>query len=65
MLNEEEYFYLKRRRLIETIFQQLKERFNLWHMRFRSVIGGIQNLSAALLAYSLHHKKPSLQIAFS
>lgn len=65
VLNEEEYFYLKRRRLIETVFQQLKERFNLWHTRFRSVIGGIQNLLAALLAYSLQHKKPSLKIAFS
>lgn len=61
VLTKEEEFYLARRRLIETVFQQLKESYNLWHSRFRSVLGGLSNVMAALAAYTLSENKPTLK----
>lgn len=51
---------LNKRALIETVFDQLKNLFQIEHSRHRSLSGFISNLLSALIAYSLSPIKPSL-----
>jgi hypothetical protein len=51
---------LRKRSLIETINDQLKNISHIEHTRHRSVTGFMVNLVAGLVAYSYQPKKPSL-----
>ena len=51
---------LRKRSLIETINDQLKNISQIEHTRHRSVTGFLVNLIAGLVAYSFRPKKPSL-----
>jgi hypothetical protein len=51
---------LRKRSLIETIKDQLKNRSQIEHTRHRSVAGFMVHLVAGLVAYSYRPKKPSL-----
>ena len=51
---------LRKRLLIETINDQLKNISQIEHTRHRSVTGFMVNLVAGLIAYSYQPKKPSL-----
>jgi hypothetical protein len=51
---------LRKRSLIETINDQLKNISQIEHTRHRSVTGFMVNLVAGLVAYSYRPKKPSL-----
>jgi hypothetical protein len=51
---------LRKRSLIETINDQLKNISQIEHTRHRSVTGFMVNLMAGLVAYSYQPKKPSL-----
>jgi len=51
---------LRKRSLIETINDQLKNISQIEHTRHRSVTGFMVNLIAGLVAYSFRPKKPSL-----
>lgn len=51
---------LRKRALIETINDQLKNISQIEHTRHRSVTGFMVNLVAGLIAYSFQPKKPSL-----
>ena len=51
---------LRKRALIETINDQVKNISQIEHTRHRSVTGFMVNLVAGLVAYSLQPKKPSL-----
>jgi hypothetical protein len=53
---------LRKRSLIETINDQLKNIFSLEHSRHRSLINFLVNAIAALVAYSYQPKKPSLNL---
>lgn len=53
---------LKQRNLIETVFDQLKNRCHIEHSRHRSVANFVVNLLAGVIAYSLMPHKPSLSI---
>lgn len=53
---------LRKRSLIETINDQLKNIFCLEHSRHRSLINFLGNAVAALVAYSYQPKKPSLNL---
>lgn len=53
---------LRKRGIIETIFDQLKNISQIEHSRHRSPINFLVNLFAGLIAYSLQPKKPSLRI---
>lgn len=53
---------LRKRSLIETVNDQLKNVCQIEHTRHRSVSGFIVNLLAGLLAYSHQPKKPSLRL---
>lgn len=52
---------LRKRAIIETINDQLKNIYQVEHSRHRSVINFIVNLAAALCAYSLQPMKPSIK----
>ena len=54
---------LRKRSLIETVNDQLKNISQIEHTRHRSVNNFMVNLVAALIAYSLQPKKPSLNMA--
>ena len=51
---------LRKRTLIETVNDQLKNISQIEHTRHRSVTGFMVNLVAGLVAYSHRPKKPSL-----
>ncbi|MDD4958334.1 MAG: IS982 family transposase [Gallionella sp.] len=53
---------LRKRSIIETINDQLKNTFNLEHSRHRSLRNFVVNAIACLIAYSYQEKKPSLNI---
>ncbi len=54
---------LRKRGIIETIFDQLKNISQIEHSRHRSPINFLVNLFAGLVAYALQPKKPSLNIS--
>ncbi len=53
---------LRKRSIIETINDQLKNTFDLEHSRHRSLINYLIHVIACLVAYSYQPKKPSLNI---
>lgn len=53
---------LRKRSIIETINDQLKNIFDLEHSRHRSLSNFLSNVVAALIAYSYQEKKPSLNL---
>lgn len=53
---------LRKRSIIETINDQLKNIFDLEHSRHRSLTNYMINVVASLVAYSYQKKKPSLNI---
>lgn len=44
---------LNQRNLIETVFDNLKHNYHIWHTRHRSMLNAITNLMAALAAYTI------------
>lgn len=56
---------LRKRGIIETIFDQLKNISQIEHSRHRSPINFLVNLFAGLIAYSLQPKKPALNLSKS
>ena len=57
-------FYLRKRAIIETIFDQLKNIFQVEHSRNRSQINYFNNIFSALIAYNFAEKKLSLKNYF-
>jgi hypothetical protein len=53
---------LRKRSIIETINDQLKNIFQLEHSRHRSLTNYMIDIVASLVAYSYQDKKPSLNI---
>lgn len=58
-LNSKEQQLLNQRGIIETIFNCLKHKYQIWHTRHRSVINAMVHLVAALAAYSIEPLKLS------
>jgi hypothetical protein len=56
---------LRKRSLIETVNDQLKNISQIDHSRHRSVANFLVNLVAGLIAYTYQPKKPSLHIRVS
>lgn len=61
LVSVEEKFMLRKRSLIETVNDQLKNISQLAHSRHRSVTNFMVNVIAALIAYTWQPKKPSLR----
>ena len=55
---------LRKRALIETVNDQLKNISNIEHTRHRSLWNFLGNLASGLIAYSWKEKKPSLNLNF-
>jgi hypothetical protein len=64
-INEEDKFFLRKRSIIETINDQLKNISQIEHTRHRSPLNFLVNLLGGLAAYSLKEKKPSLNLQYS
>ena len=61
LLSLEEKLMLRKRSLIETVNDQLKNISQLAHSRHRSVTNFMVNVVAAIIAYTWQPKKPSLR----
>lgn len=59
-LSREQSHYLKKRGLIETVFDLLTSVCDLEHTRHRSPINFMSNCYAALIAYSFIDHKPAI-----
>ena len=53
---------LRKRAILETIYDQLKNISQIEHSRHRSASGFMINLLAGLIAYTYQPKKPSIKI---
>jgi hypothetical protein len=64
LLEVEEKLLLRKRTIIETINDQLKNISNIEHSRHRSLWNFLSNLASGLIAYCWKEKKPSLNLNF-
>lgn len=64
LVEMEDKLLLRKRAIIETVNDQLKNISNIEHTRHRSIWNFLGNLAAGLIAYSLKEKKPSLNLNF-
>jgi len=57
-----EKLMLRKRSLIETVNDQLKNISQISHSRHRSILNFMVNVIAGLIAYTFQAKKPSLRL---
>lgn len=57
-------YHLRKRAIMETVFDQLKNIFQVEHSRHRSIANYFNNIFSALIAYNFKDKKPSLKNNF-
>jgi hypothetical protein len=62
LLEEADKFFLRKRAIVESVYDQLKNISQIEHTRHRSLVGFMLNLVAGLIAYSHKPKKPSLNL---
>lgn len=60
LLTIEDKMLLKKRGIVESVINLLKNFFNLEHTRHRSVLGFFANIFSCIAAYAFHSTKPSL-----
>ena len=56
-------FLLRKRVVVESVIDQLKNISQIQHSRHRSIPNFMLNIIAGLAAYSLQNKKPSMNIS--
>jgi hypothetical protein len=64
VLDEMDQFFLRKRAIVETIYEQLKNISQIEHSRHRRLVGFMINLLGDLIAYCYQPKKPSLNLHF-
>lgn len=64
LIEMEDKILLRKRALIETVNDQLKNISNIEHTRHRSLWNFLGNLASGLIAYTWKEKKPSLNLNF-
>ncbi len=62
LMNFADKILLRKRYIIETINDQLKNISQIEHSRHRSVLNCIVNILAGLAAYCFQKKKPSIRV---
>lgn len=62
LLHQDDVILLRKRAIMETIYDQLKNISQIEHSRHRSPLNFVVNLFAGLIAYCLQPKKPSLHL---
>ena len=60
LLSLEEKIFLRKRSIVETVFDYLKNKLQLEHSRHRSPVNAFIHIIATLIAYQLNTKKPSI-----
>jgi DDE family transposase len=63
-MDEIDKFFLRKRAIIESIYDQLKNISQIEHTRHRSLVGFMVNLLGGLISYCHQAKKPSLNLQF-
>ena len=61
LIEKTDKWLLKKRTIVETIFDLLKNIFELWNTRHRSIDNAFNNALAALAAYNFLENKPSIK----
>ena len=64
LVDLKEKIMLRKRNLIETVFDYLKNKMNLEHTRHRSPINAFVHILSTFVAYSLKQNKPSIKFDF-
>lgn len=64
LMDEFDQFCLRKRAILESVYDQLKNISQIEHSRHRSLTGLMVNLLAGLVAYCHQPKKPSLNLQF-
>lgn len=65
LMNLQEKILLRKRNLIETVFDYLKNKMNLEHTRHRSPINAFVHIISTLISYALKKNKPSIKYDFN
>jgi hypothetical protein len=64
LMSYEDAIMIRKRSIIETINDELKNICQIEHSRHRSFTNFITNLLSGLVAYSFFPKKPSIKVEF-
>jgi hypothetical protein len=64
LMSLNEKILLTKRSIIETVFDNLKNKFEIEHTRHRSPVNFLVHILSTLVAYSLKPKKPSISYTF-
>lgn len=65
LMNLNEKILLRKRSIIETVFDYLKNKMEIEHTRHRSFINAFVHIISTLVAYSLKKHKPSINLSYS
>jgi len=65
LMDLNEKILLRKRNIIETVFDYLKNKMDLEHTRHRSAINAFVHIISTLVAYSLKKHKPSMNFNYS
>jgi len=65
LMDLNEKILLRKRNIIETVFDYLKNKMNLEHTRHRSPINAFVHILSTLVAYSMKKHKPSMSFHYS
>ena len=65
LMDLNEKILLRKRNLIETVFDYLKNKMDIEHTRHRSAINAFVHIVSTLVAYSLKKHKPSMNFSYS
>ena len=60
LIDIKDKWLLKKRSLVETVIDLLKNWMDLWHTRHRSIDNGFNNMLACVAAYNFIDQKPSI-----
>ena len=61
MMSLKEKILLRKRSLIETVFDLLKNKFQIEHTKHRSPLNALVHILSTLIPYSLKNRKPSIK----
>ena len=64
LMDDLDKFFLRKRAILESIYDQLKNILQIEYTRHRSLTGSMVNLLAGLIAYCHQPKKSSLNLQF-
>lgn len=64
LMSLNEKILLRKRSIVETVFDNLKNKFEIEHTRHRSPVNFLVHIISTLISYSLKSKKPSISYTF-